>query len=77
MTEDFWFKDTGKGGPPSYKGKKGKGMGKGKGKNSVNEITTPTESTITPTGGTSTNQIARTSQDDTWDRPVQKKEERR
>ena len=52
MTKDCGFKDTGKGGPPSNKGKKGKGKGKGKGKNSVNEVTTPTEST--PTGGTTT-----------------------
>ena len=58
-SKDCRFKDTNKSGPPSNKDKKGKGKGKGKGKNSVNEVTTPTESTVTPTGGTttSTNQI--------------------
>ena len=65
-SKDCWFKDTSKGGPPSNRGKKGKGKGKGKGKNSVNEVTTPTESTATTLGGTtaSTSQIARITQDD-------------
>ena len=46
MAKDCWFKDTSKGCTPNNKGKKGKG--KGKGKNSVNEVTTPIESTPTP-----------------------------
>ena len=50
--------------------KKGKGKGKGKGKNSVNEVTTPTESTTTPPVGTSASQISRITQDDTKDGPV-------
>ena len=70
MAKDCWFKDTSKGSAPNNKGKKGKGKGKGKGKNSVNEVTTPTESTPTPPGGNSTSQISRITQDDTWDRPV-------
>ena len=67
-SKDGCFKDTGKGGPPSNKGTKGKGKGKCKGTNSVKEVT---ESTVTPTGGTtsSTTQISRITQDDTWDRP--------
>ena len=45
--------------------------GKGKGKNSVNEVTTPTESTATTIGGTaSTSQIARITQDDSLHRTV-------
>ena len=70
MAKDCWFKDTSKGCAPNNKGKKGKSKGKGKGKNSVNEVTTPTESTPTPPGGNSTSQISRITQDDTWDRPV-------
>ena len=70
MTKDCCFKDTSKGVPPNTNGKKDKGKGKGKGKNSVNEFTTPTESTVTQTGGASTSQISRITQDDTWDRPV-------
>ena len=70
MAKDCWFKDTSKGSAPNNKGKKGKGKGKGKGKNSVNEVTTPTESTPTPPGGNSTSQISRITQDDTWNRPV-------
>ena len=70
MTKDCWFKDTSMGVPPNSKGKKGKGKGKSKGKNSANEVTTPTEPTVTPAGGTSTSQISRITQDDTWDRPV-------
>ena len=70
MAKDCWFKDTSKGSAPNNKGKKGKGKGKGKGKNSVNEVTTPTESTPTPPGGNSTSQISRITQDDTWDRSV-------
>ena len=70
MAKDYWFKDTSKGSAPNSKGMKGKGKGKGKGKNSVNEVTTPTESTTTPPGGNSTSQISRITQDDTWDRPV-------
>ena len=70
MAKDCWFKDTSKGSAPNNKGKKGKGKGKGKGKNSVNEVTTPTESTPTPPGGNSTSQISRITQDDTWDRRV-------
>ena len=68
-SKDCWFKDTIKGAPPNNKGKKGKGKGKGKGKNSVNEVT---ESTVTPTGGTtaSTSQIARITQDDSLYRIV-------
>ena len=51
-----------------YPTKKGK---KGKGKNSVNEVTTPTESKTTPPVGTSTRKISRITQDtDAWDRPV-------
>ena len=46
MTKDCWFKDTSKDRTPNSKGKKGNG--KGKGKNSVIEVTTPTESTVTP-----------------------------
>ena len=57
MTKDCWIKDTSKGNSPNSKGKKGKG--KSKGKNSVNEVTTPTESTVTPSRGTSTSQISR------------------
>ena len=70
-SKDCWIKDTSKGAPPNNKGKKGKG----KGKNSVNEVKTPTEST--PTGGTtaSTSQIARITQDDTWDRPHSRNED--
>ena len=70
-TKDGWFKHTSKSGPPSNKDRKGKGKDKGKGKNSVNEITTPTRSTVTPTGGTttSTSQISRITQNDTWDHP--------
>ena len=68
MAKDCWFKDTSKGSAPNNKGKKGRG--KGKGKNSVNEVTTPTESTATPPGGNSTSQISRITQDDTWDRLV-------
>ena len=70
MAKDCWFKGTSKGSAPNNKGKKGKGKGKGKGKNSVNEVTTPTESTPTPPGGNSTSQISRITQEDTWDRPV-------
>ena len=39
-------------------------------KHSVNEITTPTESTTTPPVGPSASQISRITQDDTRDRPV-------
>ena len=46
MTKDCWYKDTSKGSTPNSKGKERKG--KGKGKNSVNEVTTPTESTVAP-----------------------------
>ena len=67
MSKDCWFEDTSKGSAPNNKGKKGKG--KGKGKNSVNEVTTLTESP-TPPGGNSTSQISRIIQDDTWDRLV-------
>ena len=70
MAKDCWFKDTSKGSAPNNKGKKGKGKGKGKGKNSVNEVTTPTESTPTPPGGNSTSQISRITQDDAWNRLV-------
>ena len=41
----------------------------------MNKVTTPTESTTTPAGGTSTSQISRITQDDTWDRPVQRDED--
>ena len=66
FAKDCWCKETSKGGAvPNNKGKKGKG------RNSVNEVTTPTESTTTPPVGTSTSQISRITQDtDTWDRPV-------
>ena len=70
MTKDCWFKDTSKGVPPNSKGKKPKGKHKGKGKNSVNEVTTSTESKETPAGGISFSQISRITQDDTLDRPV-------
>ena len=70
MAKDCWFKDTSKGSAHNNKGKKGKDKGKSKGKNSVNEVTTPTESTPTPPGGNSTSQISRITQDDTWKRPV-------
>ena len=68
--KDCWFRDTSKGLLPNNKGKKGKGKGKSKGKNSVSEVTTSAESTVTPSGGTYTSQISRVTQDDTWDRPV-------
>ena len=70
-TKDCWFKDTSESGLPSNKYRKGKGKGKRKGKNSVKEIATPTESTVTPTGGTTknTSQIWRITQNDTWDHP--------
>ena len=68
MAKDCWFKDTSKGSAPNSKGKKGKG--KGKGKSSVNEVTTPTESTPVPPGGNSTSQISRITRDDTWNRLV-------
>ena len=73
-SKDCWFKDTSKGGPPSNNVKKVKGKGKGKAKNSVNEVATLTESTIIPTGGTSTSQIARITQDDALYRIVPKEE---
>ena len=48
VTKDCCFKDTSKGNTPNSKGKKH--QCKGEGKNSVNEVTTPTESTVTPSG---------------------------
>ena len=68
MAKDCWFKDTSKGSAPINEGQKGEG--KGNGKNSVNEVTTPTESTTTATGGNSTSQISRITEDETWDSPV-------
>ena len=65
MANASWFKETYKGSAPNNKGKKSKGKGKGEGKNSVNEVRAPTESTAT-----SATQISRTTEDDTWDRPV-------
>ena len=60
MAKDSWFKETYKGSVPN-KGKKVKGEGKGK--NSVNEVTTPTESVTTPPVGTSASEISRINQD--------------
>ena len=65
MAKDSWSKEKNKDSVSNNKGKKGKG----KGKNSVNEVTTSTESATTPRVGTSANQILRTTQGDTWDRP--------
>ena len=39
-------------------------------RNSVNEDTNPTELMVTLSGGTSTSQISRITQDDIWDRLV-------
>ena len=62
-------KRTNEGSVPKTQRKKGKG--KGQSKNSVNEVTTPTESATTPPVGTSASQISRITQDgDIWHRPV-------
>ena len=55
---------------PTARARKVKAKAKAEERNSVNEVTTPTESTPTPPGGNCTSQISRITQDDTWDRPV-------
>ena len=78
MSKDCWFKETNQrtnrnNFQPTNKGK----TGKGKGKNSVNEITTPTESVMTqstaPSVETLARQIWRVA---TWDRPASMDEDK-
>ena len=60
MANYCFLKEANKGSGPNYKCKKDKGKGEGKGKNSLNEVTTPTESATTAQVGTSGTEISRT-----------------